>query len=384
MIKHYIKIALRNLWRNKTYSFINIFGLTLGFVCFLLIALYIFDELTYDRFHKKANVIYRVIDEKTSPEGKESKISAVAYKIGDRAPVDIPEVKMAARFTALGRVNVSDPISTNTIHELFVVANADFLKVFDFELLEGNRTTALTAPRSVILTEETAKRIYGVSSVVGRRLNTEADSLPFTVTGIVKNFPSNSHLSFNLIFSESSMTGQRYIDFINRDWTSNSFTTYLVLDKHADVAKATQKLNQLVAANRTNDNSGKSTFGLQSLPSIHFHSAGIEGDNTRSERKGNLTYIYVFSIVAIFVLLIACINYMNLTTARFANRGKEIAVRKVAGAARTSLVSQFLAEALVMAVFALLLALALTKLALPYFNAFTEKQLELALSTFPL
>ncbi len=381
MIKHYFKIVLRNLWRNKTYSFINIFGLRLGLVCFLLIALYVFDELTFDRFHKKANRIYRVIDEKTSPEGKESKIAAVAYKIADRAPADIPEVKMAARFTAFGRTNVSDPVSTNTIHELFIAANPDFLNVFDFEMLEGNRATALTAPRSVILTEETAKRIYGVSSVVGRSLKAEVDSLPFVVTGILKNFPSNSHVSFNLIFSESSITGQGYKDFINRDWTSNSFTTYLVLDKNADVIKATQKLNQMVAANHTNENTGKSKLNLQPLTSIHFHSAGIEGDNTRAERKGNLTYIYVFSIVAIFVLLIACINYMNLTTARFANRGKEIAVRKVAGAARTSLVTQFLAEAFVMAIFALLLALAITKLVLPYFNTFTEKQLELTAST---
>src|SRR4030095_106907 len=253
MIKHYFKIVLRNLWRNKTYSFINIFGLTLGLICFLLIALYVFDELTYDSFHKNAKNTYRVVETRISPEGKESKVAAVGYKIAEQSTVAIPEVKKAARFTAFGRTNTSDPVSTNTIHELFITANPDFLQVFDFELLEGNRSTALTAPRSVILTEETAKRIYGVSSVVGRSLKAEVDSLPFIVTGILKNFPSNSHVSFNLIFSESSITGKRYQDFINRDWTSNSFTTYLVLDKNADVAKATQKLNQLVAANRTND-----------------------------------------------------------------------------------------------------------------------------------
>ena len=381
MIKHYFKIVLRNLWRNKTYSFINIFGLTAGLVCFLLIALYVFDELTYDRFHTNADHIYRVIDERISAEGKESRIASVGYKIGDRAPADIPEVKMAARFTEFGRTNVSDPVSTNTIHELFVTANADFLKVFDFKLLEGNRATALTAPRSVILTEETAKRIYGVSSVVGRTLKTDIDSLPYTVTGIFQNFPSNSHLSFNLLFSESSINNQRYKDFIASDWSSNSYTTYLVLDKNADVEKATQKLNQMVAANRTAQNTGKSELNLQQLSSIHFHSAGIGGDNTRRERKGNLTYIYVFAIVALFVLLIACINYMNLTTARFANRGKEIAVRKVAGAARSNLVNQFLSEAFVMAIIALILALVITKLALPYFNAFTEKQLALTTST---
>jgi putative ABC transport system permease protein len=141
----------------------------------------VFDELTYDRFHAKADRIYRVIDEKTSPEGKESKSAAVGYKIADRAPADIPEVKLAARFTSFGRSNVADPVSTNTLHELIVTANPDFLQVFDFTLLEGNRATALTAPHSVILTEETAKRIYGVSSVVGRTLKAEGDSLPFIV-----------------------------------------------------------------------------------------------------------------------------------------------------------------------------------------------------------
>src|SRR5688572_1487160 len=381
MLKHYFKIVVRNLWRNKTYSFINIFGLTLGLTCFLLIALYVFDELTYDRFHAKADRIYRVIDEKTSPEGKESKTAAVGYQIAERAPADIPEVKLAARFTAFGRTNVADPLSTNTIHELFITANSDFLQVFDFTLLEGNRNTALTAPHSVILTEETAKRIYGVSSVVGRTLKAETDSVPFIVTGILKDFPSNSHVSFNLIFSESSITGQRYRDFIDRDWASNTFTTYLVLDKNAKVANAIGKLNQMVAANRTNENTGKSVLNLQPLTSIHFHSAGIEGDNSRTEKKGNLAYIYVFSIVALFVVLIACINYMNLTTARFANRGKEIAIRKVAGAGRANLANQFLSEAFVMAILALLLSLVITKLSLPYFNAFTEKQLNLTVST---
>jgi putative ABC transport system permease protein len=153
------------------------------------------------------------------------------------------------------------------------------------------------------------------------------------------------------------------------------------LDKNADVEKATQKLSQLVAANRTGSNNVKSTFSLQPLTAIHFHSAGIEG--TSAERKGNLSYIYVFSIIALFVLLIACINYMNLTTARFANRGKEIAVRKVTGALRSNLVGQFLSEALLMAIIALILSLGIAKLLLPAFNTFTQKQLDLGLTTDP-
>src|SRR5688572_2861977 len=381
MIKHYFKIVLRNLWRNKTYSFINIFGLTLGLICFLLIALYVFDELTYDSFHTNANNTYRVVETRISPEGKESKVAAVGYKIAEQSPVSIPEVKKAARFTALGRTNVSDPAVTNTFYESFSVANPEYLQVFDFKLIEGNRTTALTAPRSVILTEETAKKIFGVSSVVGRTLKTDTDSLPYTITGILQNFPSNSHISFNLLFSESSISNQRYKDFISADWNSNNYTTYLMLDKEADAEKATQKLSQLIAANRNSNSKVKSSFSLQPVTAIHFHSAGIEG--TAAERKGNLSYIYVFSIVALFVLLIACINYMNLTTARFANRGKEIAVRKVTGALRSNLVGQFLSEALLMAIIALVLSLGATKLLLPAFNSFTQKQLQLGLTTDP-
>ena len=378
MIKHYFKIAVRNLWRNKTYSFINIFGLTLGLVCFLLIALYVFDELTYDGFHKNADNIYRVVETKVSPQGKESKVAAVAYKVSEQAPVKIPEVKKAARFSAFGRTNVSDPSSANTFYESFNMANQDFLTVFDFKLLEGNKATALTAPRSVVMTEEAAKRIYGVSSVLGKALRIDRDSLPYTITGILENFPSNSHINFNLVFSESNITGQNYVDFIASDWTSNTYPTYLALDKNADVKKATQKLEQLMNSNR-DANAQKTSFTLQQIKDIHFYSADIDG--TPSERKGNISYIYVFSVVALFVLLIACINYMNLTTARFAGRGKEIAVRKVTGAMRGNLIRQFLSEAFFMAIIALVLALATTKLLLPSFNSFVQKQLDLGLQT---
>ncbi len=221
MLRNYFKIALRNLWKNKTYSFINIFGLTLGLVCFLLIALYVFDELTYDGFHKNASRIYRVVETKVSPEGKETKVAAVAYKISGQSPLDIPEVKMAARFSTFGRANVSAPGSTNVFYESFNIANPDFLNVFDFKLLEGDRKTALKAPQSVILTEDMAKKLFGVSSAVGKSV--ERDSILYTVTGILQNFPSNSHISFNMIFSEASFSDQDYLDFIKTDWSSNTF-----------------------------------------------------------------------------------------------------------------------------------------------------------------
>jgi len=378
MLRNYLKVALRNLWKNKTYSFINILGLTLGLGCFLLIALYVFDELTYDRFHKKSPQIYRVVETRVTPEGKQLKVAAVAYKISEQAPVGIPEVKMAARLSIFGRSNVSDTGRTHVFYELFYLANPEFLRMFDFKLLEGDRATALNAPRSVILTESTAKKIYGVSSVIGRTLLTDRDSLLYTVTGILEDFPSHSHISFNMVFSEASLTGQGYRDFIAADWASNSFPTYLLLDKEANAEEAAQKLNKLVASKRINQ-PGKSELVLQPLKDIHFHSADIEG--TAAEQKGNLSYIYIFSIVALFVLLIACINYMNLTTARFTSRSKEIAVRKVAGAGWKNLISQFLAEAFIMAIIALVLALAVTWLVLPAFNNFTGKKLSLDTGT---
>lgn len=379
MIRNYIKTALRNLWKNKTYSLINLTGLVLGMTCFLLIALYVFDELTYDRFHSKANLIYRVIDNKVSPEGKETKVAAVGYKIAEEGPRSIPEIRSAVRFSVFGRMNVSYPGSQNVFYETFMAAKPNFFRFFDFKFLEGDKNTALIAPRSVVVTKSTAVKIFGAGSVLGRSLELDNDSLLYTVTGVLEDFPSNSHIAFNMICSESSIDDERYATFINSDWNSNTYPSYVELDKNADVAVATEKLNRLLAANNRDSSGAKTTLSLQPLPSIHFKSAGI--DATSRERKGNLTYIYVFSIVGLFVLIIACINYVNLTTARFASRGKEIAVRKVAGAGRRSLISQFLAESLLMTVIALILSLIAAKLLLPAFSTFTEKKLDLTLSS---
>jgi putative ABC transport system permease protein len=379
MFGNNIKIAVRNFWKNKTYSLINLVGLVLGMTCFLLIALYVFDELTYDRFHSKANRIYRVIDNKVSPEGKETKVAAIGYKITQEGPSNIPEIKSAARFSVFGRVNVSYPGSPNVFYESWTEANPNFFRLFDFKFLAGDKLTALNTPRSAVVTKSAALKIFGATDVLGRILKIETDTLLFTITGVLEDFPSNSHLAFNLVLSENSDNSERYNNFINSDWSSNNFTSYVELDKNADVAVATEKINRMVAANYRDSSGGKSVLSLQPLPSIHFHSAGIDG--TPTERKGNLSYIYVFSIVGLFVLIIACINYVNLTTARFASRGKEIAVRKVAGAGRRSLVIQFLAEALLMTVIALVFALLATKFLLPSFSAFTEKQLDLSLSS---
>jgi putative ABC transport system permease protein len=380
MFRNYFRIAWRNLLKNKIYSFINLFGLTVGLACFLLIALYIFDELTFDRFHKDADNIYRVVEDKTSADGKQSKVASVAYNIYSHAQTDFPEVSRITHISILGRANILNNENNKAFYESYWVVNHDFLKLFDFKIIAGDRNTALKDPNSVIITEETAKKIFGEINVIGKTLRVDrGDSIPYKITAVLENFPANSHLNFNLAFSEATFASAAwYKDFTSKDWSSNTFVTYLALKPNSRPEKTAAKINQVVAANRTDNKSGKSSFVLQPLKAIHFYSSGIDGD---MGRKGNMFYIYVFSILALFVLLIACINYMNLTTARFANRAKEIAVRKVAGAGRKNLISQFLSEALLMTGIALLLALLTVKLLLPAFNRFTEKKLTLGIDT---
>ncbi|HEY6978640.1 MAG TPA: FtsX-like permease family protein [Chitinophagaceae bacterium] len=378
MLKNYLKTAWRNMMKNKVFSLINIAGLTIGLTSFLLIALYIFDELTFDSFHKNANNIYRLIDNKTSEEGKETKVAGAGYQVSERSKTNFPEIKDVARFVTFGRANVSAEENKNVFYEDYTIGNPGFLTVFDFKLLQGDRNTALTAPHSVIVTEETARKFFGTTDVIGKFLKNDRDTVPFKITGVLKNFPANSHISFDLIFSESSLASDNFKKFTGSDWSSDAFSTYLLLDGKRDMHKLEAKINQLVAANKGDQRKVKSSFSLQPLKDIHFYSGDIEGN---SDRSGSITYIYIFSVIALFVLFIACINYMNLTTARFVNRSKEIAIRKVAGASRRNLTKQFLSEAFLITTIALALALILTKILLPWFNDFTQKQLTLGTGT---
>ena len=374
MLKNHLKTAWRHIRRNKIFSFINVVGLTIGLTSFLLIALYIFDEVTFDRFHQQADNIYRLVEHRTTPEGKETKLGGAGYQVSAGAQASLPEVKNTVRLVALGRVNVSPPASNNIFYEDFWISSPGFLQLFDFQMLQGNRQTALNAPHTVVITEESALKLFGTTNALGKSVKVDSDQTPFLVTGVLQNFPVNSQFSFNFLFSEATIVNESF----SKDWDSNDFYTYLLLDKQAKPEAVTAKLNQLVAANRSPENKDQRSFILQPLKEVHFNSEGIEGTLGKT---GSLTYIYVFSIIALFVLLLACINYMNLTTALFSKRAKEIGVRKMIGASRKTLASQFMAEAFLTTLISLLFALSLVKLLLPYFNAFTEKQLSLGLTT---
>lgn len=377
MIRNYIKIAFRNLKKDLLFSFINIFGLMTGLAAFILIALYVFDEYTYDSFHDRADSIYRIVDN-VSVDGKQTRIAGAGYQISEKLEKDLPEIQGAARLAALGRINVSNPSNTNVFYEDYTIGNNDFLKIFNFKVLEGDRETALSDPSTVIITEETAEKFFGTTEVVGKSLNVGPEGQPFRITAVLENFPANSHISFNLLMSEASVINKEVEMQLQNDWTSDNFRTYLLLDESTNIASLEGKINSAVAANTANNTEVKNLYQLQPLKDIHFHSNDIEGD---SGKKGNIYYLYVFSFIAIFVLLIACINYVNLTTARSTNRAKEIAMRKVVGASKKSLITQFLSEAYIFTLVSLLLALILVRLILPSFNEFTGKALELSLTT---
>ncbi|GAB3524059.1 ABC transporter permease [Emticicia fontis] len=348
----------------------------IGLTSFILIALYIFDELTFDSFHTHANHIYRVVNKKVSAEGKEAKVASVAYQISEVGKTTFPEIKKAARFTGAGRSNVGTMENTNVFYEDLGYASNEFLEILDFDMLAGERKTALTAPFSVVLTEESALKYFNSTNVIGKALKVDRDTIPYTITGVLKNIPVNSHISFNLLFSESSINSKRFRDFVSSDWSSDSFNTYLLLDEKAQSNNVEAKLNQLIKSKRSPAEKDKYAYSLQALKNIHFYSADIEGQS-----GGNITYIYIFAVLAVFVLVIACINYMNLTTARFANRAREIGVRKTAGASRENLIRQFIAEAFLVTALALILALLVVQILLPYFNNFTHKELTLDFST---
>lgn len=382
MFKNHLKTALRNLRKHFSFTIINITGLTVAVTSFILIALYVLDEYGFDRFHEQASDIYRVVERRTTTDGKTTRNTGTGAQVSAAGKVNFPEIKDVARISVYWRAGITTgQDKSKMFHEYFTVASPGFLRMFSFPLLHGDRNTALTAPKSVVLTETTANRFFGTAEVVGRTLYMDDDSIPYKVTGVLKDFPANSSISYNMLASESSIEANPAAkDFIANDWTSGAFLSYMLLAPGTDAKALESKLDALAVSHHEDRSGSRRHVQLQALKDIHFHSNDIEGD---SGTKGNMTYIYVFLIVAFFIIFIACINYMNLSTARFSNRGKEIAIRKVAGATRRELTMQFLLEVLLVVLIAVLLSMAMVFFFLPAFNAFTQKHLSFGIHADP-
>jgi putative ABC transport system permease protein len=385
MFKNYLKIAVRNLFRHKLSTALNVAGLTFGLTCFTLLGLYVIDELTYDRFHANADRIFRVIKHKTTPD-EAVKIAGASYKLAEESKASISEIENTARINQGGRDVLENVAGQKKLNEGINVANNGLMEIFDFEAVDGNPKTALLAPNSIVLVEDLAIQLFGSTQVVGKALKWENYDQPFTVTAVIKNHPQNSSFDFRSIYSESTyLSDSGFVNEANRDWGSHDYVVYALLNKDANPSAVAEKLQQLVYANFKPIAGTSLAYSLQPLADVHLYSENIidrsRGTNAQGESASLQLYLKIFSLVALFVLIIACINYMNLTTAKASNRAKEIGMKKVVGAIRGQLITQFLVESLILTLVSFVLAVMLVNLFLPFFNLFINKQLSLGLST---
>lgn len=365
MIKNYFKIAWRNLWRNKTFSAINLFGLALGLSVFILIMLWVQYEMSYNNFHNEGNRIAEVMTTKTFKTGEKQTFPAVPPPLAAALQKDLPAVEYAAsvswgdaRQFTLGERNFVE-------YGLYV--QPEFLKIFTFPLVSGDTANLLKEPHTVLLTRKLAAKYFGSENPVGKTITIE-QSMPYKVTGVLRDIPDNSTIHFDFL-----MPMKDYVDMAMNGiekWENNNIKTFLRL-KQGVSAEAFEKDFAGILSKYTDKQVGSSLF-LWKMEDWYLRYDFKDG---RYAGGGRITYVRLFIVIAVFILLLACINFMNLSTARATQRAKEVGVRKVIGAGRGSLIKQFIGESLLLSVLAGLIAIALVSLSLPYFNEFLRKHI---------
>ncbi|GAB5520429.1 MAG: ABC transporter permease [Rhodothermales bacterium] len=372
MLQHYLTIARRTLAKRKGYTFINIAGLAVGLAGCLLMVLFVQDELSYDSFHTDADRMYRVVFDGQAPNAERDRFAVTSLPIGAELRDNHPEVESIVRLgPTQGRMQVGEQAFFD---DDALVAEASFFDVFDFPLVTGDASQVLATPHSVVLSESMADKLYGgTTEAMGQSVQHE-DSL-FTVTGVMADWPANSHIRADYLISATTLPIFRTDD--SNSWLSLNYYTYLRLKPGIDAEAFGEKIRDMVDVNFA-DVLAQIDLGtwlyLQPVPDIYLHSdRGAEIGPT-----SNIAYVYVFSAVALFLLLIACINFMNLSTARSMERAKEVGVRKALGSRRSALVRQFLSESVLMSVLALVLAAVLLVAVLPAFNGISGKELGFA------
>ena len=370
MIQNYLKIALRNLLRYKTYSLINILGLAMGMAICVLIILYVQHELSYDRYHENSDLIYRLVHERDL-NGTYEKIPRMPLAAKPVLDADFPEITHAVRFLREFTPVVQHG-DKQFIEDNFFFTDPEIFDVFSFELIQGNPETALESDNSIVITEETARKYFGDENPFGKNLTYRkwGQQFDFAVTGVVKNLPDNSHFKFDFLAKmESSQNSWNAMH--GQDWYYVGSWTYLLIPDKQAAANLEQKLPGFVQRHFPEELQSATTLTLQPMTAIHLHS-NMEQE---LEANGNIFMIYVLGAIAFAVLLIACINFMNLATARSATRAREVGMRKVVGAFRGDLIRQFIGESLLMSVIAGIIAIGLVELLLPLFNMLVNQAL---------
>ncbi|MEO6314002.1 MAG: ABC transporter permease [Chitinophagaceae bacterium] len=385
MLKNYFKTAFRTLQRNKVYSFTNIIGLSLGLACAMLIILYIMDEVSYDKYHKNVSQIYRITSERIKNDGSnsiEGKDGNTGYFQGPRFTAGIPEIKAFVRYQ-----NNQKDIQTGTeikSQEMFYV-DSSFFSVFSFPLLSGNPKTVLLEPNSVVISEDLAKKQFGTTSAQGKiiMVKNEANKfVPYAVSGVAKRCPQNSSIKFDMLMP---LQVPAETESAKENWFNTFLNTFVLLNAGADEKAVVAKMKKVyetdageaikMVAQKYGINTN-TRYQLQAFTDMHLSkeyaaSNGLTG-------ASNPVFSYILSGIALFILLIACINFINLTVARSVKRAKEIGIRKVVGGDRKQLIAQFLGESFILCFMAFIFAIALVQLVLPLFNELSNKALAIS------
>jgi ABC-type antimicrobial peptide transport system permease subunit len=377
MIHNYLKIALRNIKRHKGYTFINIFGLAIGIASCILILLWVSDELSFDRFHVNIHHLFRVTRSESTPDGSLNHFASTPSPLAPSLKESYPEIIESTRFYNISQLKGRILLEAN--HQKYYesdycFADPSFFSMFTFYFVQGDPQSALRLPNSVVLTQEMAIKYFGADNPIGKTVSMNNGDA-YTISGVIKNVPGNSHLKFDFI-SPIEPLFDRYAWM--RRWNIPHFYTYVLLDERADVRELNEKIqDHLKQSNPDFFKQSNNHYFLQPVKDIHLHS------NLQSDMRGSSTsqsrYIIVFSAIAVVVLIIASINFINLTTSHSSNRAKEIGVRKVNGAARKDIAQQFFCESLVMSLISLGLALFLAIISLPAFNELSGKKIDAAM-----
>lgn len=384
MLKNYIKTAFRSLRKNTGFTAINILGLSVGLATCLLIVFYVIDELSYDRFNKKADRIARVNFE-IKFGGNNSKYAQSMAPLAQVLKSEFPAVEAAVRLQGKGGVHVKKN-NENIQEDMMVYSDPGLFDVFTLPMINGNPATALVEPNSVVITESIAKKYFNSVDVVGKTLVLN-DTQNYKVTGVIKDIPKQSHFNYGFFLSMSSNGDSK-----ETTWLSNNFNTYVLLKPGADFKKLNAQLPALMrkhinvelqsVIHLTMDEFEKAgnyfRMNLTPLTDIHLYSNRVG----ELGRNGSIQYVYILSAIALFILLIACVNFMNLSTARSSNRAREVGVRKVLGSPRSSLIAQFLIESILVTFISTLIAVVLAWVLLPLFNQMADKELAITVQSF--
>jgi putative ABC transport system permease protein len=369
MIKNYFKIAFRNLWRHRVFSLINILGLTVGMTACFLIFLYVRFEMSYDNMHSKSDRIYRIIcDIKTPTETM--KPGGPSWAVGPHLTMgDFPQVEASVRITGDELLVRKGNVKFQELNSIY--ADSSFFQVFDFKLIKGNPHTCLNEPLNIVFSESAVKKYFGNSDPIGQTVLLTGDGFTAKITGVMKDIPENSTIKADMIVSMNTLT-RKFNPGLNDQWGNYGNTTYVMLRPGANPETFTKQLPAFLE--KMNGTEMKQLNMYPTLMLEKFRDVYLR--STRDDSKtGNIKNVYIFSIVAVFILLIACFNFINLTTARSSERAKEVGIRKVVGAGRQQLTRQFIGESVLVCLIAFILTLATAALLLPSFNMLAGKTL---------